>query len=108
MKPQKRGVDWRNFFGASNRVIPQPVGIVGHIVPWNFPIFLCFGGLTSAFAAVLVAVFLATGIVFDLLDDLVLDISNAVDMIIYNVTCLNHKRNRALIIIKQKGYGSTE
>ena len=51
MKPQKRGVDWRNFFGASNRVIPQPVGIVGHIVPWNFPIFLCFGGLTSAFAA---------------------------------------------------------
>ncbi len=51
MKPQRRSVDLKNFFGASNRVIPQPVGVVGHIVPWNFPIFLCFGGLTSAFAA---------------------------------------------------------
>ena len=51
MKPQRRSIDLKNFFGASNRVIPQPVGIVGHIVPWNFPIFLCFGGLTSAFAA---------------------------------------------------------
>ena len=51
MKPQRRSVDLKNFFGASNRVIPQPVGVVGHIVPWNFPIFLCFGGLTAAFAA---------------------------------------------------------
>ena len=37
MKPQRRGVDWRNFFGARNRVIPQPLGVVGVIVPWNFP-----------------------------------------------------------------------
>jgi len=37
MKPQRRSVDLKNFFGASNRVIPQPVGVVGHIVPWNFP-----------------------------------------------------------------------
>jgi coniferyl-aldehyde dehydrogenase len=51
MKPQRRSIDMKNFFGASNRVIPQPLGVVGHIVPWNFPIFLCFGGLTSAFAA---------------------------------------------------------
>ena len=51
MKPQRRSIDLKNFFGASNRVIPQPLGVVGHIVPWNFPIFLCFGGLTSAFAA---------------------------------------------------------
>lgn len=51
MKPQSRGIDLKNFFGAKNRVIPQPIGVVGHIVPWNFPIFLCFGGLTSAFAA---------------------------------------------------------
>lgn len=51
MKPQSRGIDKKNFLGAKNRVIPQPLGVVGHIVPWNFPIFLCFGGLTSAFAA---------------------------------------------------------
>jgi coniferyl-aldehyde dehydrogenase len=51
MKPQSRGIDLKNFLGAKNRVIPQPIGVVGHIVPWNFPIFLCFGGLTSAFAA---------------------------------------------------------
>ena len=51
MKQQRRGIDLLNFFGAKNRVIPQPLGVVGQIVPWNFPIFLCFGGLTSAFAA---------------------------------------------------------
>jgi coniferyl-aldehyde dehydrogenase len=51
MKPQRRQVDLKNYFGASNRVVPQPLGVIGHIVPWNFPIFLCFGGLISTFAA---------------------------------------------------------
>ena len=51
MKPQRRGVDLKNFFGARNRVIPQPLGIVGAIVPWNFPINLSFSGLTATFAA---------------------------------------------------------
>lgn len=51
MKPQRRSVDLRNFMGASNRVIPQPLGVVGAIVPWNFPIHLSFGGLIAAFAA---------------------------------------------------------
>ncbi len=51
MKPQRRSVDWRNFFGASNRVIPQPLGVVGAIVPWNFPINLGFTGLIYTFAA---------------------------------------------------------
>jgi coniferyl-aldehyde dehydrogenase len=51
MKPQRRSVDLRNFFGASNRVIPQPLGIVGAIVPWNFPINLSFSGLIATFAA---------------------------------------------------------
>jgi coniferyl-aldehyde dehydrogenase len=51
MKPQRRGVDMKNFFGASNRVIPQPLGIVGAIVPWNFPINLAFNGLVATFAA---------------------------------------------------------
>jgi coniferyl-aldehyde dehydrogenase len=51
MKPQRRGVDLRNFFGASNRVIAQPLGVVGAIVPWNFPINLSFTGLIYTFAA---------------------------------------------------------
>ena len=51
MKPQRRSVDRVNFFGASNRVIPQPLGVVGSIVPWNFPINLSFTGLIYTFAA---------------------------------------------------------
>jgi len=51
MKPQRRGVDWRNFLGASNRVIPQPLGVVGVIVPWNFPLNLSLVPLTCILAA---------------------------------------------------------
>lgn len=51
MKPQRRGVDWRNFLGASNRVIAQPLGVVGVIVPWNFPINLSLIPLSYIFAA---------------------------------------------------------
>jgi coniferyl-aldehyde dehydrogenase len=51
MKPQRRGVDLINYFGARNRVIPQPLGVVGCIVPWNFPVNLTFTGLVSIFAA---------------------------------------------------------
>jgi coniferyl-aldehyde dehydrogenase len=51
MKPQRRSVDWLSFPGASNRLIPQPLGVVGAIVPWNFPINLSFVPLTYIFAA---------------------------------------------------------
>lgn len=51
MRPQKRGVDWLNFFGVKNRVLPQPLGVIGIIVPWNFPINLSFMVLIDAFAA---------------------------------------------------------
>ncbi len=51
MRPQRRGVDFRNFFGARNRVIPQPLGVVGVIVPWNFPVNLSMVPLTYIFAA---------------------------------------------------------
>jgi coniferyl-aldehyde dehydrogenase len=51
MRPQRRLVDLRNFFGARNRVLPQPLGVVGAIVPWNFPINLSFTGLIYTFAA---------------------------------------------------------
>ena len=50
MKPQKRDVSiW--FAGASNKVIPQPKGVVGIVAPWNYPLFLVMGPLASALAA---------------------------------------------------------
>jgi coniferyl-aldehyde dehydrogenase len=51
MKPQRRHVDSTLYPGARNRVIPQPLGVVGLIVPWNFPVNLAFSQLTCAFAA---------------------------------------------------------
>jgi len=51
IKPQRRAVDLRNFFGARNRVIPQPLGVVGVIVPWNFPVNLTMVPLSYIFAA---------------------------------------------------------
>jgi len=51
MRPQRRSVDLRNFLGASNRVTPQPLGVVGVIVPWNFPLHLSLIPLTYIFAA---------------------------------------------------------
>ncbi len=51
MKVQHRAIDITMYPGARNRVIPQPLGVVGIIVPWNFPIQLSFAPLTSIFAA---------------------------------------------------------
>ena len=51
MKPQRRGVDLKSFFGAKNRVMAQPLGVVGVIVPWNFPLFLSLGPLINIFGA---------------------------------------------------------
>ena len=51
MRPQRRSVDRLVFGLASNRVVPQPVGVVGVIVPWNFPLNLSFVPLTAIFAA---------------------------------------------------------
>ena len=51
MKPQRRGVDLKSFIGAKNRVIPQPLGVVGVIVAWNFPLFVSLGPVVNIFAA---------------------------------------------------------
>lgn len=50
MKPQKRSVSI-TFAGGSNTVIPQPKGVVGIVSPWNYPLFLTAGPLTSVLAA---------------------------------------------------------
>jgi coniferyl-aldehyde dehydrogenase len=51
MRAEHRHVDRLNYGLAGNRVLPQPLGVVGVIVPWNFPINLTFVPLTSIFAA---------------------------------------------------------
>jgi len=51
MRPQRRQVDRLLFGLARNRVIPQPLGVVGVIVPWNFPLNLSLLPLVSIFAA---------------------------------------------------------
>ena len=51
MKPQRRHVDFTAFPTSSARVIPQPLGVVGVIVPWNFPVNLSIGPLINIFAA---------------------------------------------------------
>ena len=51
MKPQRRRVDFMTYPLAKNRVIPQPLGLVGVIVPWNFPLNLSFCPLAAIIAA---------------------------------------------------------
>ena len=51
LKPQARAVDRLTFGLGRNEVIPQPLGVVGVIVPWNFPLNLSLVPLTFIFAA---------------------------------------------------------
>ncbi len=51
MKVQRRKVDQTMYPGGKARVIPQPLGVIGLIVPWNFPLNLAFSQLAAAFAA---------------------------------------------------------
>ncbi len=50
MRPARRRVGLA-FQPASARVLYQPLGVVGIIVPWNYPLFLAIGPLTCALAA---------------------------------------------------------
>ncbi|MEM6536979.1 MAG: coniferyl aldehyde dehydrogenase [Pseudomonadota bacterium] len=50
MKPQKRHVPL-TVMPAKVEVHYQPVGVVGIVVPWNFPIFLALSPLVGALAA---------------------------------------------------------
>ena len=51
MKPQKRSLDQTQYPLGKARVIPQPLGVVGIVVPWNFPISMAMAPLTGVFAA---------------------------------------------------------
>lgn len=50
MAPRPRQVSWA-LQPASAWVLPQPLGVVGIIVPWNYPIFLSMAPLAGAIAA---------------------------------------------------------
>ncbi|MEE8876979.1 coniferyl aldehyde dehydrogenase [Pseudomonas helleri] len=50
MKPSSRHVGVM-FQPASAKVVYQPVGVVGVIVPWNYPLYLAMGPLIGALAA---------------------------------------------------------
>lgn len=50
MKP-KRGLASMAFLPASTELRPQPLGVVGIIVPWNYPLFLSVGPLVDALVA---------------------------------------------------------
>ena len=50
LKPQRRVVHY-TFAPAKNFVLAQPLGVVGIIVPWNYPIFLALSPLMAALAA---------------------------------------------------------
>ena len=51
MRSRSRSIDRLAFLNASNRVFAQPLGVVGVLVPWNFPIQLSFGPLVDILAA---------------------------------------------------------
>lgn len=50
MKPSRRSVGLA-FQPASAKVVYQPLGVIGIIVPWNYPLYLAIGPLIGALAA---------------------------------------------------------
>lgn len=50
MRPSRRSVGLA-FQPASAKVVYQPLGVVGVIVPWNYPLFLTIGPLVGALSA---------------------------------------------------------
>ena len=50
MKPSKRHVSI-TLQPASAKVVYQPLGVIGVVVPWNYPLFLAIGPLVTALAA---------------------------------------------------------
>ncbi len=50
MRPRRAPVGWR-FWPARAHVRPEPVGVVGIVSPWNYPVNLALVPLVSAIAA---------------------------------------------------------
>ncbi|HET8692610.1 MAG TPA: coniferyl aldehyde dehydrogenase [Steroidobacteraceae bacterium] len=50
MRPEARPVAWWSLPGRA-RLHRQPLGVIGIIVPWNYPLYLAVSPLTAALAA---------------------------------------------------------
>jgi len=50
MRPQRRFAEFW-FLPARTELVPRPLGVVGIIVPWNYPLYLAVGPLIDALAA---------------------------------------------------------
>lgn len=50
MRPERRRISI-TFQPANGRVLPQPLGVVGIVAPWNYPLYLSIGPLIDALAA---------------------------------------------------------
>lgn len=50
MRPEKRHVS-ALFQPASSQIMFQPLGVIGIMAPWNYPVFLTLGPLIAAIAA---------------------------------------------------------
>ena len=50
MRAERRSVAWWSLPGGA-RLLRQPLGVVGIIVPWNYPLYLAVSPLTGALAA---------------------------------------------------------
>ncbi len=50
MRPQRRSTNFW-FLPGRSRVMFQPLGVVGIVVPWNYPLYLAVGPIVSAVAA---------------------------------------------------------
>ncbi len=50
MRPRRVGTALA-FWPGSGRIVTQPLGVVGIISPWNYPLYLCAGPLVEVLAA---------------------------------------------------------
>ena len=50
MRPQRRATNFW-FLPGRSRLMFQPLGVVGIVVPWNYPIYLAVGPVVAALAA---------------------------------------------------------
>ncbi|MBL7480957.1 coniferyl aldehyde dehydrogenase [Legionella bononiensis] len=50
MRKRHKEVSWL-FFPASAYVVPQPLGVIGNLVPWNYPVYLSVVPAVYALAA---------------------------------------------------------
>jgi acyl-CoA reductase-like NAD-dependent aldehyde dehydrogenase len=50
MKPMRRATSlW--FLPGRSQIVPQPLGVVGVVVPWNYPLYLAIGPAVAALSA---------------------------------------------------------